>query len=220
MTLSRWERHAPLTGVLAVVLWVVGAVLLFSNEPESDATPQQYLRFLEDEGPIYGGSWAWGLAVFFFLWFLGSLRKRLAAAEGGIPRLAAIAFAGGIGGAAFALAVMAPTLSGVFAAQEKNFSPDAAQALGSAGEGFFALACFPLLAMAAATALAAFRYRALPAWLGWLTVVLTIALAAYPVAWLVIIFAFPVWLLITSVVLWRLVRFDDVPTSAGPPVVA
>src|SRR5687768_1951982 len=106
MNISRWERHAPLTGVLAVVLWIVGAVLLFNNEPESDATPQEFVSYLKDEGPIYGGSWAWGLATLFFIWFLGSLRTRLAAAETGSARLSAIAFGGGIAGGVLLLAML------------------------------------------------------------------------------------------------------------------
>lgn len=220
MRMARWERLAPLTGVLAVALWLVGAVTFVSNDVDDDATPPQVLRYFEDEGPIYLGSWAWGLGTLFFIWFLGSLRSRLALAEGGPGRLTALAYGGGIAGSVCALGLVAGDLGGVFLAEEENVSPEAAQALHSSTEGFFVLASFPLLAMAAATAIAAFRYGALPKWLGWLTVVQAILLAAYPIVWLSLLFAFPVWLVITSVTLWRQgAAAEQAPTAVtGAPL--
>lgn len=206
MTMSRWERLAPLTGALAVVFWIVGAAILVSNDPGDHATPTEILNYFEhDENSVYIGSWIWGLGMLFFLWFLGSLRSRIASAEGGRARLASLAFGGGVGGAVLGLAIMAGDLGGVFAAEGKdNLAAEAAQALHNASQGFLPLASFPLLAMAAATAIAAFRHRALPKWLAWLTVVMAVLLAAYPIVWLSILFAFPVWTLIASVTLWRL----------------
>jgi len=42
-----------------------------------------------------------GIGIFFYLWFLGSLRSTLAAAEGGAGRLASVAYGAGLVGAAF-----------------------------------------------------------------------------------------------------------------------
>jgi hypothetical protein len=202
MNWSRWERLAPLTGVLAVALWILGAILITSNEPGEDATANESLAFLRDEGPIYGASWAWGLGTLFFIWFLGSLRARLAAAEGPPNRLTAIAFGSGIAAAVCALGVVVGPLSGAFL-DDKTMTAAAAQALDASTDSFLILGSFPLLAMAAATAIAAFRYGALPKWLAWLTVVFAIILAVYPIAWLAILFAFPIWILMTSISLWR-----------------
>ena len=77
------ERFAPLTGVLAVVLWVIGVIVLETAvEMKDPATLLDSYR--TEESSIVLGGFLWVLGTFFFFWFLGSLRARLAAAEGGV----------------------------------------------------------------------------------------------------------------------------------------
>ncbi|HEU5065571.1 MAG TPA: hypothetical protein VFT86_06745 [Gaiellaceae bacterium] len=76
------ERYAPLTGVLAVVLWVIGTIVRETAvEMKTPATLLDSYR--TEEGSILLGGFVWLLGTFSFFWFVGSLRARLAAAEGG-----------------------------------------------------------------------------------------------------------------------------------------
>ena len=71
-------------------------------------TPATLLdSYRNEEGRILLGGFLWVLGTFFFFWFLGSLRARLAAAEGRVQRLTAIAFGGGV---AAAVALRVPAL--------------------------------------------------------------------------------------------------------------
>ena len=54
-----------------------------------------------------------------------------------------------------------------------------------------------------ATALVALRHAALPRWLAWLSLIIGIVLLIGPIGWAALIFAFPIWILITSWVLWK-----------------
>ena len=74
-----WERYAPLTGVLAVVFWVIGTIVRETAvEMKTPATLLDSYR--TEEGSILLGGFVWLLGTLFFFWFLGSLRARLAAA--------------------------------------------------------------------------------------------------------------------------------------------
>src|SRR5215207_8871225 len=82
---ASWERYAPLAGVLAVVLWVIGIIV--RETAVEMKTPAALLdSYRNEEGSILLGGFLWVLGTFFFFWFLGSLRARLAAAEGGVQR--------------------------------------------------------------------------------------------------------------------------------------
>ena len=52
--------------------------------------------FKNEEAPSSLGTFLFMVGTLFFLWFLGLVRTRLVAAEGGSHRLSSIAFAGGV----------------------------------------------------------------------------------------------------------------------------
>ena len=84
-------------------LWVIGTIVRETAvEMKSPATLLDSYR--TEEGSVLLGGFVWLLGTFFFFWFLGSLRARLAAAEGGVQRLTALAFGGGVAAAAFGFA--------------------------------------------------------------------------------------------------------------------
>jgi hypothetical protein len=106
-----WERIGALSGLKAVVLFGAAFVVFLTTEPTeapripdiahaADATA--YVSEHQDalEVQILLNT----LAVLAFVWFLGSVWSRLRAAEGVPARVSAIAFAGGIVGAASLLA--------------------------------------------------------------------------------------------------------------------
>jgi hypothetical protein len=110
---NRWERLAPLTGILAVALWIVGALMLFSDEPGSGASPEEIAAYFEDDaGKILAGGFLFMLGVAAFLWFVGTLRAALARAEGDVGRIAGIAAAGGVATASMLFGMVAPHAAG------------------------------------------------------------------------------------------------------------
>jgi hypothetical protein len=65
------------------------------------------------------------LSVAFFLWFLGSLRAVLRRAEGGVGRLSAVAYGGGLATAVLMLAL--PSVSVLGALDANQLSPQGAK---------------------------------------------------------------------------------------------
>jgi hypothetical protein len=80
--LMQW---AGLAGVLYVLLFIGGSILLFGGEPGSDAAPAKVIDYYKDSGhrDKIGIGWALvALGVFFFLWFLTALRQYLRTIDG------------------------------------------------------------------------------------------------------------------------------------------
>jgi hypothetical protein len=88
-------------------------------------------------------------------------------------------------------------------ANDAGLTPEAAQALWSAGDGFLIGAAISTASLAAAVGLAILRGRMLPTWLGWLSLVLAVALLIPYVNWAAVIFAAPLWVLLMTWFMWR-----------------
>lgn len=213
---AQWERYAPLAGVLAVVLWVVGTIVYQTSvDAKNPATLLDSYR--NEEGSILLGGFLWLLGTFFFFWFLGSLRARLATAEGGVHRLTAIAFGGGVAAAIFAFALPGPDMAAAIA-DEEDLSGPAAEAIRVMGDVFFIGAEMSAAVLLAATGVLALRTLALPRWLAWVTLFVALVLILLPVGWAGLLFGFPLWVLVVSYLLWR----GSVNTTAAgtPPTTA
>jgi hypothetical protein len=209
-----WERYAPLSGVLAVIAWVVGAMLLDASASEEEGAAV-LAAFTNDETQILVGAVIWLIGTALFIWFLGSLRSRLLAAEGGDGRLTTLAFAGGIA-TAVCLALM-PGGQAAGALSNEDIDESAALALNNIGDAFFLAAEYMLPVLLVASALVALRYGALPRWLAWLQLLVALVLLIGPIGWAALIFAFPVWVLVVSVLLWRTaVPVPGRPVSGAP----
>jgi hypothetical protein len=204
---ARWPAWLPLTGIAFVVLAVL-AFIVGGETPDIDDPPLKILAFYKanDSDQIWAAALL-GWATVFFLFFLGYLRSFLSEAEGGTPRLSAVAFAGGIivsvgmlafASFAFALGDVADTLT-----------PQAAQALNALGEDFFFPVAAGVGALMISTGLIAIRTRALPAWLGWIALIIGIV-AVTPLGFFGFL-AFGLWVLVASVILWQ------GASSAAPP---
>jgi len=78
------ERWAVYSGVVAVVLWIIGVFVIESGDtPGEGATDVDALAYYQaDANTILIGGWAFMLGCLAFLWFAVVLRERLAAAEG------------------------------------------------------------------------------------------------------------------------------------------
>lgn len=204
-----WHRHAPLTGVLFVVL-VVAAFIVGGETPDLEDSPLKILKFYNDndsEQMFAAALLAWGSVAFLF--FLGVLRSVLQAAEGGVARLANVAFGGGILLALGMLAFAGFTFTLADAAD--HLTPAAAQALNALNTDFFFPLAAGLGALMISTGIVAIRSKVLPAWLGWIT--LLIGIAAITPAGFFAFLAFGLWSLVVSVMLWRAMA----PAAPAPP---
>jgi len=200
------------------VLFVLGTVLAFiigGETPDIEDSPQKVLQFYVDNrtDQVWAGVMlAWATVALMF--FLGTLRSTLRAAEGPVGRLSTVAFGGGIlivvGMLSFAGFTF--TLGDV---ADNGLTPQAAQALNALNSDFF----FPLAVgvgtLMIATAISSLGSRTLPAWLSW--VALVIGVVALTPGGFFAFMAFLLWSLVTSIVLWR--RRAAGP-AATPPVTA
>lgn len=75
---TRWERLGAATGIVFVILSVLA--LFIGGQP--GAAPDVVQYFVENRGRLLVQSFLAGVASIFFLWFLGSVRSYLRAAEG------------------------------------------------------------------------------------------------------------------------------------------
>jgi hypothetical protein len=136
----------------------------------------------------------------FFLWFVGSLRARLAAAEAPVDHLTATAFAGGIVAAACALLLPAADMAG--ALSEGQLTPDAAIVFNNLDYAFFLGAEFASAVLVAAAGLVILGTRFLPRWLGWVSLLLALVLLIAPVGWAALLFGMPIWTILVSLFLF------------------
>lgn len=214
-----WTRWLPLTGVVAVVLWIVGVIVLENASPGEDASAAEILAYFEeDETSIFIGAFLFALGTAFFVWFLGSLREVFLGAEGQPGRLTAVAFAGGLGKAVFDMGVMGGVAAGAIAADEADdLSPEAAQALSSFDTAFFVGAEFMAFVFMTAAGAVILTTRAMPVWLGWLGLLVALGLLVFPIGWAFLLFGVPLWVLLASVILFARASNPAGQTTTPPP---
>jgi hypothetical protein len=202
-TLEQW---GGLGAVAYVVLFVGGAILSSSGQPDSSGSPAKVIAYYKDSGHRDKVAIGWLiilLGVFFFLWFLGALRQFLRRIDdqGMLPAVATV------GGAVYAsLALSAASLDvAIKTLSEDTFrhqvypglitlADDGAwvmHAAGGVGAG----------ALIGASTLAAMRAALLPRWAGIVGVAIGI-LAIFS------IFGIPqiliaIWLLVAGFLLFR-----------------
>jgi hypothetical protein len=211
---STLERFAPLIGVLAVVLTVIGIVLPGST-PDFLDKPQEIADFYaDDSGKLIAAAYIGLLGTVAFLWFLGVLRSRLRRAEGPHGRLSTTALGGGIVAAAMFLLVDGFNLAGALRADEDGrIDPAVAATLYDMSGLSISLAAFGASVLVVATAALAFRTRVLPRWLGWISVLLGIGLLT-PISY-IFVGIFLLWLLAVAVLLFLQPVADE---TASTPV--
>ena len=195
----RLHRWLPLTGILAVALWVIGLVLVESTDtPADDATPDQVLAWVRgNPDTITIGAFLFMIGVFFLFWFLGSLRERLFLAEGGSAALTATTFAGGVAMAVFMLGSTGGDIAAAISKDDLNATT--ADALHNLGDIWFIGAEISAAVLLAGTGLVALETRALPKWLAWVSLLIALVLLIGPIGWAALIFAVPVWIIVLSI---------------------
>jgi Domain of unknown function (DUF4386) len=176
MTSGRWERLAPLAGVVFVVLVLVAFIPLGGNTPDNDATAQKVQSFYSKHSDReLLAAYVLVLSVPFLVFFTSILYRAIRAA-GGRGRLAIAAFGGGLLSAA-GFAVGAAIHFALASAGDKASTLPTTQTLNVLDNTSF----FPFVAglgiLLLASGLATLRYGGvLPRWLGWAGVILGIAI--------------------------------------------
>lgn len=208
------ERFAPLTGVLAIVLWIAGVFIMFHNAPGDKAPGAEIAAWFDKETTtILGAMLMIGLGTCAFIWFLASLATRLRAAEGG-GRLPSIVMVAGSAAAAVYTLVPAVLSAGALSYDnlDRPLSAQTAETLWVLPNGFFYASEMIAVACLGAAALSMLRSRAFPVWFGIVTGIVAVVLAIAPVGWAAFIFGIPIWTLVTSI--WLFVGKGPQPAAA------
>src|SRR5436309_15766514 len=172
--LARW---AALGGILYVVLFIVGTILMFSGEPDSDASPAKAIAYYSDSGHRDRIQLGWlvaGLGIFSFLWFLSSLRRTVRRHEGEDGFLTALTTIGGAVYATLAFGALAIN-TGIRTMSDDTYHhtvyPGVIHAADDASYIMHATGGAGASAMIIAASLAFMRSGVIRPWAGWLGIV-------------------------------------------------
>lgn len=211
MNWDRWEKLAPLTGVLAVVLMFVGVLLESADRPD-DLVADETLSWLQDKsGRIVLGEFLIILGAVFFIWFLGTLRTRLWTAEGRTGRLSAVAYGSGL--LAAAGIILQAAISASAAYNDEDLTAEAAQAVLHVSDAMFGLTEFALVPFFVAVALVTLHTRVFPVWLAWISLAEALLLAIFWIGWIGVVLVFPLWTIVVAVLLY----LRPAPPPGPPP---
>jgi hypothetical protein len=204
---DRWERWAPLSGVVFVASFLALFFLFFvpTDELPEDATAAQIADLYRGSGQaglLFMYSLV-GLAGAALLWFSGSLWAFLRRIEPAPGRLSAIAFGGGVASAILLLAggatLLAPFISVVVDSREA-FDPTLYGVLGAIGFNAINFGLLGAAVMVVATSLVALRLGGLPAWFTWVGFIVALALVLN-ILYFFGFFVWVAWVLLCSIVL-------------------
>ena len=213
MEIGRWERLAPLTGIVFAVLLFASFVIPGTPPNADDSTHKvvQYWSTHDTENIV--AALVGAVAVVFFIWFASSLRSAIMEAEGGTGRLAAIVY----GGAVIVAAGAAVTVGFQFSAADSVGDVPAAvtQTLSVINIDAFLWFSAGIALFWFASAFATFKTRVLPVWLAWISIVL--AIVAFTPAALVAVLGFLIWVIIVSVLLYVRQPKAATPTAPATP---
>jgi len=195
--MDRWSRLALLTGVAFFAL-LLASFIVGGSTPGTGDSGQSVINFYtahKDKEMV--SAFLGFYAVIFFLFFAGVLRARLREARPD-SALPAISFGGAIfiaiSGSVFASLTIALT------DVPDKLGPDAAQSLNLLVNDSFATLIAGVCVFMIANGIATLRYPVLPAWLGWIAILIGIV-AVTPVGFFGFL-AMAIWTLIVSILLY------------------
>jgi hypothetical protein len=206
MHASRTVRILSLAGLGAAALWLVGPSLFGANRPAGTGGAAEILAYYLQHGE------ALGMAIFFFmlgsalfLVFLASLWSRLRDAEGVGGPLATLVLLAGVIVAIGQFAVFGSDFDASVDLAKYSLSAATAEAYFFSGDIWFVAAAMMAGVMLAATGAIVIRTAVLPRPLGWVSVVLAapLLLPMLPIMPLVMLWALPLWVGVTALLLAR-----------------
>lgn len=169
--LKIWERWEPLTGVLSVVCSVVGTMIVLGQPQDHDSDAKIVAYFASHSHRVQGvaGFFIFLVGVICLFAFLGTLRERLAAAEGRPGRLSTLGFGAGVASAVLWTVAMLVDHADVFAASTTSaFRVDANTYRLFADTAYFGWISATLVGavLVWTTSAVALRTQVLPRWFG------------------------------------------------------
>jgi hypothetical protein len=237
MNEAKWERWAAATGIVFFVLVAVSVLIVPEAPPKADDPIAKITAyFTEHRKALLVSGYLSGLALAFGLWFLGSLRSFLRAAEGGTGRLSAVAFGAGLLSGAMALAATSVVSAAAFRVAGTQGSEAVMRAMFDLFSMASAMLWFPIAVWAAATGVVIWRTGALPQWFAQISLLAALAflvaatslyvdsgfLAAGGVYQFIAFVAFGLWVLVTSILLVQRVgkgpEMAPAPATSPPPM--
>jgi hypothetical protein len=199
MQQSRWERRAPLSGVLSVAI-IIAVFAIGGDTPGEHDTAAKVQAFYSKHHDKHSTlAFVLAIAIPFLLFFVSSLRNDLRRA-GGTAQLANAAFAGGVL-AAGGFAILATVHLALAEAANSANTIATTQTLNVLDNGDFIPAATGVGVLVLAAGASAVRHGGLPKWLGWVGVV--IGIAAFTPAGFFAFLAGGLWILIASIALTR-----------------
>lgn len=217
MQASRWERFAPLTGVVFLVL--VAILFIFSGDtPDADDSTSSVVSYWSDhQDRTVAFALLGSLAALFLVWFAGSLRSALRRAEGGEGRLSTLSFAGAL---ILAVAILIGTSIDLAIADSVGEVPDeVTQALSAYDADFYLPFVGGYILMMLPAGMCVLRSGGLPRWMGWAAVVIGIAGLTLFGSFFGLLAAV-IWIGVAGVVLYQGGREAAGPAAPPPPPAA
>ena len=163
---DRYVEYGAATGIVFVVLTLIGFAAVIPTPPDLNAPSQDWASyFLSHHSAIRAGVVILAVAFFFYIWFLGTLTSVLRIASG-TPRLPSITLIGGVIGGSCLLVGLAA--EAVAAYRPQGVDPLITRAL---NDIFVLVGCGRdpgIHRVLCGDRDRAPAERAFPAWLGWL----------------------------------------------------
>ena len=210
MVLTRWSRWAPLTGVVAALLGVAGAVIqILANSPGSDASGAQVIAFYEAHRTgEQVASILLTFAFIFLVFFAGSMRAHMRDIPG-VEALSALVLAGAVIEAVGQ--TIGTGLNYALADVPSHLEPAAAQALNVLANDMVLTNAAGLFVFGMSSGLAILRGVQMPRWLGWVAIGIAIVVVtpAEALGFLVL----TVWMVVVSLLIFT----RGGPSGALPP---
>jgi hypothetical protein len=172
--ITRW---GGLAGVLYVVLFAVGVILLYGSSPDTSGAPAKIVSWYSDSGHRDRINFGWlaaGLGILCFVWFLSALRQTVRRLEGDDGFLTGLVTIGGGIYATLALAALAVN-TGIRTMSDDTYHhtvyPGLLHAADDASWVLHASGGVGLATLIVASSIAALRAAAVPRWAGILGIV-------------------------------------------------
>lgn len=187
---------APLTGILFIVFLIVGFALAGEPpDPTKDSAQEIVAFYVENDSRVIAGAIAQAIAGAMFIFFGGYLFRTLRAS--GAEATAIVAFAGTV---VFALGIAIDgTINFALAETAEDLEPGAVQALSALWNNDFLPFAMGMLVFLMGFGVSIVRHGALPKWMGWVAIV--VSLTAISPAFFVAGIVGAILILVTSVML-------------------
>lgn len=211
------------SGIVYALLFVLGAFLLTTAEPESK-TDEEILAHFADGGnraTMIVGFFVMVAAALCWLWFVNSLRSRLQTTAPEARSLSTLGFGASVAAASLLIAA-ATSLAGIAFVMEDTSrfvpEPDTARLVVMIGYLLLIGGALVNCVVVATTSVLALRTAVLPTWAGWVGVA-AIALTLAEIALLPVL-SIPVWAVIVSITVSKVSPGSSEPARGGNPTAA